>query len=181
MPDGEQERRDAHAAGGQQLRAAACAEFVGDRPGEQHHQRGDQRRGQPQPDQPTTEGHVEGVGEQRGQRRLVGISPCGLRPGAQEVQLVTVVAVPVGHGEQYGREHGTGHRQLTPGRPRGRRGRTTRRIAHRPDPTAPRRDPATPSAAAVIGPEGGATSSATRATTTAMRNRRSPGPYPRGR
>jgi len=100
MPGTEQDRRHRHAPGRQCLRGAAAAQLAGDQAGTQHGEGRRERRRQAQPDQRSAEQGVGGVGEQRAQRGLVHVAERRLPARAQEVQLVAVVAVAPGHGQQ---------------------------------------------------------------------------------
>ena len=108
-----------HAHRGEQLPGPPGAEDAAHAPGEQD-QRAEPQRGQhPQPDQGVGEQQRGETRGQRGQRRLIHVPEGGMASGFQEIQLVTVIAVP-GTDRHLDRErHGGDNDDAQPGRAAG--------------------------------------------------------------
>ena len=111
-----------HAPGRPGLRLPVTPELAGDQGGED--EAGDRADGRRDPQQPRAAvvQREEPVRDERGERRLVDVPPRGLEH--REVELVTVVPVPVaGHAEHDGEQHGRrrdpppGNRRRLPGHP----------------------------------------------------------------
>ncbi len=115
MADGEQDAGDRHGCRGQQLGGPAAAELAGDQAGDGDHGRRCERGGQPETHQRAGEQRVHGGGQQRRERRLVGVPERRLPAGAQEVQLVAVISVAAGEGQE---EQGSSRRQRAQRLPR---------------------------------------------------------------
>ncbi len=114
MPDSEQESRDSDARRGDGLGATSTAELPGEEPSAHHDQSDGQGRGQPQANQRFAEQLGGHPCERRGQRRLVVVAERELFAGANEVQLVAVVAISAADGHQHAAQHHRETRERSP-------------------------------------------------------------------
>jgi hypothetical protein len=100
VPGAQGDARAGHAGRGEHLGGAAAAQLAGEQPGH-HHQRPDRQGGQqPQAEQRVVQQHPGQARQGGGERRLVDIPPGKVARGFQEIQLVAVVAVASGQGQQ---------------------------------------------------------------------------------
>jgi hypothetical protein len=122
VPGDEDHAGDGDRGGGQHAGHPLAAELGGERAGEQHRRRRGQRRRQPQRGKGTRCDQVGQPGEQRGERRLVGITPGQVPASHDVVRLVTVPAVAAaGQHEHREQRAGDGDRPAQPSHPLHRR------------------------------------------------------------
>lgn len=118
MPRHEDEDARPHRQCGQELGDGGPAELACQERSETGDAHDDEDRRHPQRQCRVGVHDLGEPGQQRSERRLVGVAPRGSSSGRQEVQLVTVVAVasrPGGRPHQHGGEHGQPHGQRTAG------------------------------------------------------------------
>jgi hypothetical protein len=98
----------------QYLGALVAAQFPGDQPAEEHGQAGQQGRDDAEGGQAVAEEHDLQAADQGDQRRLVDVAPVEVAGSHPAVELVEVVAVPGGQGEQEHHEGAGRGRQRQP-------------------------------------------------------------------
>ena len=115
---GRQQGADRHRTSRQKLGRSAAAQLAAGQPREHDDRRRGKRGGQAQNDQRARRQIGQHAGQQRYERRQVRVAPGEVAAGDQKVQLVAVVAVAPGEGEQHGgdgdgqdTERSAGHRR----------------------------------------------------------------------